>query len=52
MTIDEVKAHKNAKVDRAIPSMEEYYAIEDSCCRLELLRAYQMFDIFGKFKLF
>ena len=33
-------------------SLEDYYGIEDACSFLEQLRAYQLSDILGKYKLF
>jgi len=33
-------------------TLEDYYGIEDSCSFLEQLRAYQLADILGKYKLF
>ena len=35
-----------------LPSLEDYYDMEDACSFLEQLRAYQLADILGKYKLF
>lgn len=33
-------------------SLQDYYSIGDTCCQLTRLRAYQLSDILGKYKLF
>ena len=52
MTVEEVRNAKVKKVKRKTMTLEDYYTIEDSVCQLTRLRAYQLADIFGKYKLF
>jgi len=52
MTVKEVRNAKVRKVKHKIMTLEDYYNIEDSICQLTRLRAYQLADIFGKYKLF
>ena len=40
------------QVEGVVYTLEDYYHIEDACSFLEQLRAYQLADILGKYKLF
>ena len=53
MTPEEVRNAPVVKRERVvITTLEEYYEIQDVVSSLERLRAYQLWDIFGKYKLF
>ena len=54
MSLEQRIAREPAKeqVKGVIYTLEDYYLIEDSCSFLEQLRAYQLADILGKYKLF
>ncbi len=52
MSIHEVRNAKVKKTKYKPMSLEDYYNIQDSTCQLTRLRAYQLADIFGKYKLF
>ena len=53
MTPEEVRNAPIVKRERVvITTLEEYYEIQDVVSSLERLRAYQLWDIFGKYKLF
>ena len=53
MTPEEVKNAPVVIVERTVvTSLDEYYEINDVVSSLERLRAYQLWDIFGKYKLF
>ena len=43
---------KRKQVEGVEYTLEDYYHIEDACSFLEQLRAYQLADILGKYKLF
>ena len=53
MTVEEVR---NAPLKKTttivITTLEEYYEVQDVYSSLERLRAYQLWDILGKYKLF
>ena len=55
LTLEEriARIPKKEKVSKGSKySLEDYYNIEDACSFLEQLRAYQLADILGKYKLF
>ena len=54
LTLDERRAMvtKPKVQEVAEYTLEDYYQIEDACSFLEQLRAYQLADILGKYKLF
>ena len=54
LTIEEriAMVPKKEKVQGKVYTLEDYYTIEDACSFLEQLRAYQLADILGKYKLF
>ncbi len=52
LTLKERKLIKFSKPLSKEPTIQDYYDMEDACSFLEQLRAYQLADILGKYKLF
>ena len=53
MTPEEVRNAPIVSRERVVvTSLKEYYEIQDVVSSLERLRAYQLWDILGKYKLF